>query len=441
MERLEHALADDGLDSGFEGLDALEREMERVAREASEERTDSERAVASAASASALGSSATKRSIEQAMERLRSGSSNGALDQDLLTKLRELAERAMRDLSEDGSFDDVEDLEKWLAWMEEWSALQEELREASIERLDRLAREGLLDDAQRDALEEALADLDEAMLDQLAERLAKSLEDLDVDPATAAEMREQLAGLTDAPELSSELQEALAKLQAELDAEFGAVETPPAADVARLLEEIDPALREELFDALADAERRRLEAMEEAVRIDPEAFALDQEQIDALRRALDAMRGRLADWIAEQLQGADAESLAALARSLAREASREDGMDADAREQLASAIEDLFETDARSLAEALSHVPPDVRKELLERLIEQFDGAAQGAAREGDPAAALDPASAAAMVEALERLVEGPPPGVAEALSEDQVRRAIEALRTMRADRPGLGIP
>ncbi|QDU84365.1 hypothetical protein Pla163_14720 [Planctomycetes bacterium Pla163] len=450
LERLQRDVADAGLEAGFEGVDALERELERLAAESVEQAADVQRLLHEAAASSSSNGSQSAQRLADALEESSNGSLARALPPELMERLTALAERA-RQMDADGSkMASLEDLDEWLEWTEEWAALEEEVRASLTESLERLADAGLLDQGDLDELRESLERSSAEALDELARDLAERLEALDLDEEQAAALREELADLPARPELSTELQEALARMQAQLDEEFGAVETPAGPDVSRLLENIDPDLRNELLEAMAQLEQRRAEAFEKLVELEPSAFELSPDQLAALTKALEALKDQLAAWIEEQLAAESDAARRALAQALSDEASeRRAGLDDSTREALERALED-FGSDPATLARALTKIPPQLRQEILESLMQEFERSAQARATEQDGGAPappdavgsnLDDEQLASLVDTLGELVRGqqlpePPP-----LSAEDVQRAIQAMKSMEPGRPGAGVP
>jgi hypothetical protein len=437
LERLERDLEGAGVEAGFEGLDALEQELERLAGQALDEALSVEQALARSAASSSSSSASTSRAVEQAAEQLASGALAPAADEDLLAALQELADAASSRLAEQGGPTDMAELEQWLEWMEAWSRTSEATRASLRESLDRLVEAGLVDEDERAAIELSAQALDEQALDELAERLAQALEDVELDPDEAARLREELAGLPAAPQMSPELQEALARAQAEIAERLGDVELPAGPDLSELLSQIDGELRQELFEALADAQARRNAAFEKALALDPQAFALDEEQVAALLRALEELENGLAQWMEAELQPQPDEARRALASALSQ--ALDDPRTSEAlRAALESALEDLLDVDPASLARALASLPPALREPALRELAEQF---AHAAGADGAVPPGLSPEQSAALADTLERLADGPPSPRAEPLGAADVQRAIEALRAMQPGKPGMGIP
>jgi|GEM_PF-5164841 len=453
IQRLREQVAEAGIEAGFEGVDALERDLERAAEEAGAASEQLARAVNEAASASAGDGQRASESLREAAEGLREGPLGQAVDPSLLERLEELAAKAAALAGDDAApLADPEDLERWLEFMEEWAALDEALREQVEGALERLAEAGLIEPGEMEARRASLDALGDAALEELAEELAERLEDLDLDPELAEQMREALAGLPEAPELSPELTEALEALQAQLEAELAGAEMPSGPDLARLLRDIDPALREELFEAMAALEERRAEALEQALELDPAAFELTEEQLAAIARALEALQQDLADWMASELAGTDDEARRALTQALAEAAAGATPTGADgpleraAQDALAEALEDLAAFDPAALAEALVQVPPELRRALLEQLADALTEAAQrrAAGEDGAVPAPFDGLSAeqlAALADAAAAIADGPPVPETPPLTEQQVRDAIQALQSMDPSRPGAGVP
>lgn len=453
LQRLERTVADAGLEAGFEGVDALERDIERAAEDAARSGEELARAMATASASSASDAAGSSEELERALEAARDGALAQRMPPELLERLERLVAeaRALADAGGD-QLSDMDDLERWLAFMEDWSEVDAELRAQIEDSLERLADAGLLGAQELEDRRAAMAAAADAALERLAEQLAEQLAAIDVDPEEAAAMREALADLPAAPELSSELASALERMQAELDEQLADAELPSGPDLVRLLAQIDPDLRDELFEALADLEARRAEAMQEAIELDPDAFDLDTEQLEALARALDAIKADLAAFFAQQLEGLSEPALGALARALAEASAGEplageaNGLDRDERDALAEALEDLGGVDPAELAQALTQIPPALRKQLAERLAQSLDGAARQ--REQDPSAAapapfdgLPTPELDALATSLAAIAEGLPVAEAPPLDDDQVRAAIEALRSMDPSLPGAGVP
>jgi hypothetical protein len=450
LERLQRDVADAGLEAGFEGVDALERELERLAAESVEQASDVQRLLHEAAASSSSDGTQSAQRLADALEESSNGSLARALPPELMERLQALAERA-RQMDADGSeLASLEDLDEWLEWTEEWAALEDEVRVSLTESLERLADAGLLDQSDLDELRESLERSSAEALDELARDLAERLEEMDLDEAEAAALREELADLPARPELSTDLQEALARMQAQLDEEFGAVETPRGPDVSRLFEDIDPKLRNELLEAMAQLEQRRAEAFEKLIELEPSAFELSPDQLAALSKALEALKDQLAAWMQEKLAAEPDAARRALAQALVDDAStRAPGLDESTRAALERALED-FGSDPATLARALAAIPPQLRQEILEALKDEFERTAQARAdgKEGGAAvptdavgSRLDDEELASLIDTLGELARGqqlpePPP-----LSEEDVRRAIEAMKSMAPGRPGAGVP
>jgi hypothetical protein len=439
-ERLER-LADESrgadIESGFEALDALEKELERLAEGGLEEALDAHEALARSAASSSSSQSATRAALEEAAQRMQAGAFAPSSERGLLEQLMELSSKARDRLGEE-PLDAVEDLDAWLEWLEEWSKTSQASREQLAETLERLAEAGLVDEAEAEALAEALAGSEEAALDELAERLAEALKDVELSPEEAQEMREQLAGLPAAPQLSKELQTALDELRRQAEERMGDLEVPQGADLARLLEGIDEELRAELFEALADAQARQTAAWEKAVELDPKAFELDADQLAALERALEELEKGLANSIARELEPEPETSRTGLATELAELAA--DAASSPAlKEALGRALEDMFDVAPQSLARALADLPPGLRAEALEQLARHFDELAKSA--DGERPAGMTAEQSEALARTLERIAAGPQVPPVEPLTPEEIARAIEALRAMQPGKPGMGIP
>jgi len=437
LERIADEARGADLESGFESLDALEKELDRLASAGLDEALDAHEALARSAASSSSSQSATRAALEEAAQRMESGAFAPSSDRGLLEQLLELARSAESQLT-DGPLNEVEDLDAWLEWLEEWSNTSQAARQELADTLERLVQAGLVDEAEAEALERSLASLDDAALDELAERLAEALANVDLPEEEAAALREQMAGLPSPPQLSPELQAALDALRKEAQEHMADVELPSGADLARLLEGIDEDLRAELFEALAQAQARQTAAWEQALELDPQAFALDPEQIAALERALAELKNGLASFITRELAPHAEHSRIALASELAKLA--EDlAADPALREALGSALEDVFDVSPESLARALAALPPALRAEALRQLAEHFDELAQAADAErlGDMSAK----ESEALARALESIARGPVAPPVEPLTEEEIARAIEALRAMQPGKPGMGIP
>jgi hypothetical protein len=437
LERVAEEARDADLESGFEALDALEKELDRLASAGLDEALDAHEALARSAASSSSSQSATRAALEEAAQRMESGAFAPSSDRGLLEQLMELARSAESRLS-DEPLGEVEDLDAWLEWLEEWSSTSQAARQELAETLERLVQAGLVDEAEAQELESSLASLEGASLDELAERLAEALAEVELSDEEAAALREDSAGLPPAPQLSPELQAALDELRAEAQERLGDVELPRGADLAQLLEGIDEELRAELFEALAQAQARQTAALEQALELDPQAFALDAEQIAALERALAEMKDGLASFIARELAPQPEPSRTALASELAQLA-EDAALDPALREALGSALEDMFDVSPESLARALAALPPALRAEALERLAEHFDELAQSADAErlGD----MNAQESEALARALESIARGPEAPPVEPLTEAEIARAIDALRAMQPGKPGMGIP